>query len=101
MVRLGGVSFGVGAPLLAGLAEDPAVELIAETPAALIELLRAGQLDAALVSSIEAFRTPGYRVAPRLSICCEGPARSVRAFARRGARIRSVALDSGSESSVA
>ena len=100
-LRLGGVPFGVGAPLLAGLAEDPTVEFVAEPPATLIDLLRGGQLDAALVSSVEAFRTPGYRVAPGLCICCEGPAKSVRAFARPGVKIRSVALDSGSETSVA
>ena len=99
--RLGGVPFGVGAPLLAGLGDDPSVELVLEPPTRLIELLREGRLDAALVSSIEAFRTPGYRVAPSLSICCEGPARSVRAFVRRGAKIRTVALDAGSETSVA
>jgi len=86
---------------LAGLGDDPSVELVLEPPTRLIELLREGRLDAALVSSIEAFRTPGYRVAPSLSICCEGPARSVRAFVRRGAKIRTVALDAGSETSVA
>lgn len=100
-LRLGGVPFGVGAPLLAGLADDPTVQFCAEPPARLVERLRGGELDAALVSSVEAFRTPGYRVAPGISICSDGPARSVRAFARRGTRIRSVGLDSGSETSVA
>lgn len=100
-LRIGGVPFGVGAPLLTGMAEDPTVDFVRETPSRLIEQLRKGQLDAALVSSIEAFRMPGYRVAPGLCIACEGPARSVRAFLRPGSRIRTVALDSGSEAAAA
>lgn len=100
-MRLGGVPFGVGAPLLEGMDRDPSIEFHAEPPTRLVEELRAGRLDAALVSSVEAIRTPGYRVAPGLSICSDGPARSVRAFARRERRIRTVGLDAGSETSVA
>ena len=100
MLRIGGVPYGVGAPLVQGLARDPSVELLREVPRRLIERLRAGQLDAALVSSIEGFRTQGYAALADLGIACRHEARSVRAFRRRGP-IRSVGLDDGSETSVA
>lgn len=86
----------MGATLLAGLDEDPGVDLITDAPARLIPPLRNGQLDAGLLSSIEAFRHPGYTVVPGLGIASCGPVRSVRAFRRRGIRISTVALDSSS-----
>src|SRR5262249_49225555 len=52
-LRIGGVPYGVGAPLLAGLAEDAGAEFVQAPPTALIEELRKGRLDAALVSSVE------------------------------------------------
>jgi chorismate dehydratase len=100
-VRLGGVSYGVGAPLLHGLDARPGVELVVAPPRALIPLLRERRLDAALVSSVEAFRRPGYRAVSGLAITCEGPARSVRAFRARERRLRTAGVDAGSESSVA
>ncbi|MHC4512158.1 MAG: menaquinone biosynthetic enzyme MqnA/MqnD family protein [Planctomycetota bacterium] len=101
-IRIGGVPYGVGAPLLVGLDENPAVELVREFPARLVDRLRAGQVDAALASSIEAFRRPGYLVAPHLCIACKGPARSVRMFRKPGdGPVKTVALDVGSETSVA
>jgi chorismate dehydratase len=100
-IRIGGVPYGVGAPLLAGLESDPTVVLDRAPPTTLIERLRAHQLDAALVSSVEAVRLPGYAVAAGLGIACKQEIRSVRAFRRRGAPIRSVGLDQGSATSVA
>ena len=94
-IRLGGVPFGVGAPLLAGLDEDPAVSLIRDAPANLIPVLRAAQLDAGLLSSIEAFRHPGYTVLQGLGIASRGPVHSVRAFRRPGV-IKHVGLDASS-----
>jgi len=100
-IRIGGVPYGVGAPLLAGLDSDPAVTLVQAPPTKLIERLRAGELDTALVSSIEAVRAPGYAVAAGLGIACKREIRSVRAFRRRGVPIRSVGLDESSATSVA
>lgn len=99
--RIGGVPYGVGAPLLAGLDSDPAVTLVQAPPTRLIAGLRAGELDAALVSSVEAVRQPGYAVAAGLGIACKHEIRSVRAFRRRGAPIRTVGLDESSATSVA
>ena len=100
-IRIGGVPYGVGAPLLAGLESDPTVVLHQAPPTALIDRLRAGELDAALVSSIEAVRAPGYTVAAGLGIACKREIRSVRAFRRRGPPIRTVGLDHSSATSVA
>ncbi|MBL9077828.1 MAG: hypothetical protein JNL08_10010 [Planctomycetes bacterium] len=100
-LRIGGVPFGVGAPLLAGLDHEPTVEAVQAPPTDLIARLRAGDLDAALVSSVEAVRAPGYTVAPGLGIACKREIRSVRAFRRPGTVIRSVGLDQGSATSVA
>lgn len=92
--------YGVGAPLRAGLADRTGISLVEDLPSRLIARLRAGTLDAALVSSIEAFREPGYQAVGGIGICCKGPARSVRAFARRGTDpIASVGLDDASETS--
>ena len=99
-IRIGGVPYGVGAPLLAGLDSDPAAALVQAPPTQLIERLRAGELDAALVSSIEAIQKPGYAVAQGLGIACKREIRSVRAFRRRGTPIRSVGLDQSSATSV-
>jgi len=100
-MRIGGVPYGVGAPLLAGLDREPGVELVQAPPTQLIAQLRAGRLDCALVSSIEAVRQPGYSVVADLGIACKTEIRSVRAFRRRGAPIRTVGLDSSSATSVA
>jgi len=100
-IRIGGVPYGVGAPLLAGLESDPAVALVKAPPTELIARLRSGQLDAALVSSIEAISAPGYTVAAGLGIACKHEIRSVRAFRRPGVAIRTVGLDEGSATSVA
>lgn len=100
-IRIGGVPYGVGAPLLAGLDSDPAVTLVQAPPTKLIAQLRARELDAALVSSVEAVRQPGYAVATGLGIACKQEIRSVRAFRRRGVPIRTVGLDESSATSVA
>lgn len=100
-IRIGGVPYGVGAPLLAGMEEDSAVTLVKLPPTRLIEQLRRGELDAALVSSIEAIRCDGYQIARGLGIACKTEVRSVRAFRRRGSLIGSVGLDASSATSVA
>jgi len=100
-IRIGGVPYGVGAPLLAGLEQEPSVQFVQAPPTELIAELRAGRLDAALVSSIEAVRMPGYHVLPDLGIAAKYEVRSVRAFRRRGKRIDSVGLDRSSATSAA
>lgn len=98
-MRIGGVPYGVGAPLLEGLESDPTIDFVRIPPTELVRDLRDGTLDAALVSSIEAFRQPGYGTVDGLSIASRGPARSVRVFKKAGP-IHSVGLDSGSATTV-
>ena len=100
-IRIGGVPYGVGAPLLGGLEAVDGVELLREPPTSMIPMLRAGELDAALLSSVEAIRHPGYTVAAGLGIACKEEIRSVRAFRRRGRPIRTVGCDSSSATTVA
>ncbi len=100
-IRIGGVPYGVGAPLLAGLDAEPSVELVKAPPTELIARLRAGTLDVALVSSVEAIHAPGYGVAGALGIACKHEIRSVRAFRRPGVPIRTVGVDRSSATSVA
>lgn len=100
-IRIGGVPYGVGAPLIGGLDTDPTVDLVLAPPTEMIPDLRAGNLDAALLSSIEAIRYPGYTVAKDLGIACKQEIRSVRAFRRRGTKIRTVGYDQSSATTTA
>ena len=58
-------------------------------------------MDAGLLSSIEAFRHPGYTALRGLGIASRGPVRSVRAFRRPGVPIRTVGLDASSAAAAA
>jgi chorismate dehydratase len=75
--------------------------MVVDTPSRLIRSLRSGELDAGLLSSIEAFRHPGYTVLRGLGIASRGPVRSVRAFRRPGLPIRTVGLDASSAAAAA
>ena len=101
ILRIGGVPYGVGAPLVTGLETEPGVDFVKQPPTLLIDMLRQDRLDAALLSSIEAVRRPGYRITRELGIACRAEIRSVRAFRRRGVPIRTVGVDTGSATSVA
>src|SRR5262245_9379605 len=97
VLRLGTVPYLNARPLVEGLPRDARVSLAQAVPSALAEQLRAGALDAALVSSVELFRAPPLRWVPGPAICSEGPVRSIRLFLRRPAeRVRTLALDSSS-----
>ena len=97
VLRVGTVPYLVGRPLNLGLEEEPRIEVTADVPARLVEGLRAGDLDVALVSSIELFRRPGYRWIPGLCVAGDGFVGSVQLFlARPLAEVRRVALDPAS-----
>jgi len=73
-----------------------------EVPSELARLLAAGEIDAALVSSLEYFRTPGYTIAAGVSISGQYEIASVRAFSRVPWRkTESLALDTSSITSAA
>ena len=80
----------------------PDVELIVDYPSRLAERLSAGQLDVAMIPSIEYARNPGYKIISDACIACDGPVRSVKLFGRVPVEdVRTLALDEGSRTSVA
>lgn len=102
MLRLGAVSYLNTKPLIAGLAErlGGAGVLSLDLPSRLADDLRRGQLDVALIPSIEYFRGHGYSIVSDAVIACRGPVWSVRLLSRVPMRnIRRLALDEGSRTS--
>ncbi|MBV9852411.1 MAG: menaquinone biosynthesis protein [Armatimonadetes bacterium] len=78
------------------------IEVVYAVPSALARMLAAGEIAAALVSSFEYFRTPGYAIVPGVSISGQDHIESVRAFSRLSWRkTESVALDTSSLTSAA
>ena len=78
------------------------MEVVYAAPPQLARMLAEGEIAAALVSSFEYFRTPGYAIAPGVSISGQGEIESVRAFAKVPWRkIESLALDTSTPTSVA
>ncbi len=78
------------------------IEVVYAVPSQLARMLADGEIAAALVSSFEYFRTPGYVIAPGVSISGQGDIESVRAFAKIPWRkVESLALDTSSLTSAA
>lgn len=102
-IRIGAVSYLNTKPLIYDLPRlAPHAELILDYPSRLADLLADGRLDVALIPSIEFFQNPAYSIVSDACIGCRGPVLSVKLFSRVPIeRIRSVALDEGSRTSVA
>jgi chorismate dehydratase len=102
-MRIGAVSYLNTKPLVYGLAEiAPQHDLVYDLPSRLADRLAAGDLDVALIPSVEYFQNPGYEIVSDACIGCRGPVRSVKLLCRVPAqRIRTLALDEGSRTSVA
>jgi chorismate dehydratase len=102
MLRVGSVPYWVGRPLDLGLGDEPGVSLSFDVPARLVEGLRSGRLDVALVSSIELFRQPGYRYLDGPVVAGEEGVSSVQVFLRRPVEaVASLALDPSSRTAAA
>lgn len=96
-LRVGSVPYLVGRPLDAGLEHEPGIEFTRAVPAKLVQGLRSGELDMALVSSIELFRQPGYRYLDHIAVAGHGYVASVQVFLRKPmAEVRTIALDPSS-----
>ena len=96
-LRVGSVPYLVGRPLDGGLDAEPGISITRQVPAQLVSLLRSGAIDVALVSSIELFRSPGYRFLDGLAVAGDGFVASVQVFLRRPVEeVRSIALDPSS-----
>lgn len=102
-LRVGAVSYLNTKPLVWGLERAAApIELSFDYPSRLADRLAAGQLDVALIPSVESFQDPGYRIVSNACIGCRGPVLSVKLLSRVPVeRIRTLALDEGSRTSAA
>jgi chorismate dehydratase len=104
MTRIGAVSYLNTKPLIFGLKEAlPAGDsLTLNLPSRLAAKLASGELDLALIPSVEYFRGAGYRIISDAAIACRGPVWSVRLVSRVPVRrIKRLALDEGSRTSAA
>ncbi len=101
-LRVGAVPYLVGRPLVAGLGDEPGLELSFSVPARLVEGLRRAELDVALVSSIELFRRPGYGYLAGSAIAGSGFVASVQVFLNKPLDlVQSLALDPASRTAQA
>jgi chorismate dehydratase len=98
MLRVGCVKYLNARPLIHGW--SGAVDF--DHPAALCRKLERGDLDVALVSSLEFLRRPIYRIVDEISISSRGPVYSVIVAHREElSRVQEIKLDPASETSVA
>lgn len=101
-LRVGAVSYLNTKPLVYGLADiAPNIDLVFDLPSRLADSLSAGELDVALIPSIEAaIRHQQYQIISNACIACRGPVLSVKLFSRVAwDEIRTLALDEGSRTS--
>ncbi|MCI0361615.1 MAG: menaquinone biosynthesis protein [Planctomycetaceae bacterium] len=110
-MRIGAVSYLNTRPLVYGLQDfarpagrstAPQYELVFDLPSRLADQLAAGELDVALIPSVEYFQNPDYTIVSDACIACRGPVRSVKLLSRVPLdSIRTLALDEGSRTSAA
>ena len=101
-LRVGSVPYLVGRPLDHGLGNEPGITLEHDVPARLIERLRGGEIDVALVSSIELFRQNGYRYLDGLGVAGNGYVGSVQVFLRKPIQdVQTIAMDPASRAAAA
>ena len=102
-LRIGAVPYLNTKPLVAGIEGGSGVELRLAVPSQLPDLLEQGELDVALVPSIEYLRGRPFFVIPDTSIASRGAVESVLLFLRvpRVRDVKRVALDESSLTSAA
>ena len=102
-VRLGAVGYLNARPLTWALDRDPdRWDVRYDVPSVCAALLQAGTVDLGLIPSIEYLAEPDYRLVPGVGIGSAGPVASVAVYTRVPVeRIRSLALDTSSRTSVA
>lgn len=102
-IRVGAVSYLNTKPLVYRLAERlPAIDLCFDLPSRLADRLSAGELDVALIPSIEFFQNPAYTIVSDACIGCRGPVLSVKLLFRKPPQeVHTLALDEGSRTSAA
>jgi chorismate dehydratase len=102
-MQIGAVSYLNSRPLIEGLQGLlPSANLVLDYPSRLADSLANGQLDVALIPSIEYFRRPGYEVISDACVAARGEVLSVKLYCRvHPGDIRTLALDEGSRTSAA
>ncbi len=103
-IRLGSVNYLNCRPLIHGLGgdDDPLFTLRFDPPSVCASLLEAGEIDLGLIPTIAYGDRAGDCIVPGVAIASEGPVASVALFTRTPlSRIRSIALDTSSRTSVA
>lgn len=102
-IRIGAVSYLNSKPLIEDLAElAPQAELVLDFPSRLADRLGQGELDVALIPSIECVLGPKYEIVSDACVATHGPVLSVKLYSRVPMpEIRTLALDEGSRTSVA
>lgn len=102
-VRLGAVSYLNSKPLVRDLDQLlPGSRIVLDYPSRLADSLAAGELDVALIPSVEYFRGTGYRLISSACVAARGPVMSVKLYCRvHPGQIRRLALDEGSRTSAA
>ncbi|MEZ6061645.1 MAG: menaquinone biosynthesis protein [Planctomycetaceae bacterium] len=100
-VRLGAVSYLNSKPLIQDLAELlPGSEITLEYPSRLADSLADGDLDVALIPSIEFFRNPGHDIISDACVAARGEVLSVKLYCRvHPGDVQRIALDEGSRTS--
>ncbi|WP_425615596.1 menaquinone biosynthetic enzyme MqnA/MqnD family protein [Anatilimnocola sp. NA78] len=102
-MKVGAVSYLNTKPLVYGLpTRERDFELVFDLPSRLADRLGRGELDVALIPSIEFFQNPSYTIISDACIGCRGPVFSVKLFSRVPvSQIKTLALDEGSRTSAA
>jgi chorismate dehydratase len=102
-VRIGAVGYLNARPLTWALDRRPdRWQIRYDVPSVCAALLHAGDVDLGLIPSIEYLHSPDYRLAPGVGIGSRGPIASVALYTRTPLdRIRRIALDTSSRTSVA
>ena len=102
-LRVGGVNYLNSKPLLEGLTELASeTELVLDYPSHLADGLASGDLDVALIPSVECLANPDYEIVSDACVATRGPVLSVKLYSRvPPEQIRSIALDEGSRTSAA
>lgn len=101
LYTVGSVPYVNAIPLTRTLEQwESKVQVLYAVPSQLPALLEGGDADAILVSSVDALRTPGRRMAMGTCIGSDGPVKSVRLFSKVApGAIRTLALDASSMTS--
>src|SRR6185295_11507886 len=101
-LRIASVSYLNATPLIYGLDQEPDRELLLDVPAKLIDVLRDGRADVALLPVIDYQRLDNLCIVPAGGIGCDGETLTVRIFSKTPIeRITTLACDTDSHISVA